>query len=866
MAAEVALQGGLKLGGSQSESEVLLEETAEALHANMDFDGVYDLRPLLAAVARGRVLQPLHLNGAGSGDSPAPQFPRLCFLGRGIRGAAPQLLRAIRHCIQGKDGRILDQASPRLAEVRAKRQANLQALRSGMEEWARKLHQQGVSERAQVVMRRGRSCVPVKVGRQGELPRGSVTLATSGSGSTVYMEPQPLVALNNSEALLAGQEAEEEQAVMVHLSRLVSGSSRNLKQLLKAIGALDAVNARAKHAEWMGACRPRFVTEGAALQCGCLSIPAARHPLLLEPCLPRLPEPPAAEVVDFDSTFDSPVGTVFPLEDSYSGWSSGGSSERDEEPSRQTATRRTSRPCPVDLRVPAAVTVATVTGPNTGGKTASLKTLGLMVLMAKAGLFLPLQAEPRLLWFDQVLADLGDGQSLQQSLSTFSGHIRRVRNILTAVTPRSLVLLDEVGSGTDPAEGVALAASVLHTLAGHARLTFATTHHAELKQMPAEDARYINASVEFDIATLRPTYRLLWGVAGFSNALAVAEGLGFDRSVVAEARQVAQHATVLGDSSKRAAALRESLAFELQEAESQAQAAAAARAKAEAQLQALEQEAARLAAEQDRLIKEGQSRVEESVSAVQAQVKQLLRSLEAGSLDKASAEQQLATIAGSAPNTMAATATLIGLRSDSGEYDGDGVDASLLGRTAGDTDWVPQTGETVQVLKMGGARGQVVQAGRAGGKLTVKVGSLTIQLRTSEVRPLSRQAKAAMSASLGAETKAMQLKFNSTDQSRKAARKGMELAASKSPVLIIQTAYNTADVRGMRGSEATAEVDFVLASVPGNSAVFVIHGVATGRLREEVRAFLKRHPSVERFEDEQDSAGGCTVVFLKQAT
>lgn len=169
-----------------------------------------------------------------------------------------------------------------------------------------------------------------------------------------------------------------------------------------------------------------------------------------------------------------------------------------------------------------------------------------MALMAKAGLFLPVDRDddgspspqPHLHWFDAVLADIGDSQSLQQSLSTFSGHVRRLRRVLGAAGPLSLVLLDEVGSGTDPGEGAALARAVLDALADRAGLTLATTHHAELKLAAVQDDRYANASMGFNTTSLAPTYKVSWGTAGASNALDIAQRLGFDAAVVGDARRL----------------------------------------------------------------------------------------------------------------------------------------------------------------------------------------------------------------------------------------------------------------------------------------------------------------------------------------
>lgn len=364
----------------------------------------------------------------------------------------------------------------------------------------------------QVVLRRDRQCVPVRLGRQGELPKGSLTLATSASGSTLYMEPAPCVALNNAEIALAGAEQAEEERVLRVLSDLVAQHARHISQVLQALTALDVAAARARHGAWLGARRPRFLSvEDVAVE-GPVRTAAALHPLLLQPSLPAPPIP------SFLMEQQQQAVVVVPQQQEKGGEALSGlalvpelaaasvpaplsaSSSGSRSKGAAASGSTNSLPPPpqtVDLSVPAGVKLVAVTGPNTGGKTASLKTLGLLSLMAKAGLFLPQAGQPSsaetasavqeapsppaLMWFDRVLCDLGDGQSLQQSLSTFSGHVRRIRGVLAAATPRSLVLLDEVGSGTDPAEGAALAAALLLHLAQRCALTYATTHHAELK-------------------------------------------------------------------------------------------------------------------------------------------------------------------------------------------------------------------------------------------------------------------------------------------------------------------------------------------------------------------------------------------------
>ncbi|CAI7771668.1 unnamed protein product [Closterium sp. NIES-54] len=210
-------------------------------------------------------------------------------------------------------------------------------------------------------------------------------------------------------------------------------------------------------------------------------------------------------------------------------------------------------PVPIDVTVRRGCHVVTITGPNTGGKTAAIKAVGLAALMARCGIYVLASSPARLPLFDLVLADIGDAQSLTQSLSTFSSHLVRIRSILEAATPRSLVLLDELGAGTDPMEGGALATAVLEHLAGgseegssesspvssaRALLTMATTHHGQLKTLKYRDARFENASVEFDDQRLAPTYRLLWGIPGRSNALNIAQRLGLPGDIISAAREL----------------------------------------------------------------------------------------------------------------------------------------------------------------------------------------------------------------------------------------------------------------------------------------------------------------------------------------
>ncbi|KAL4458289.1 hypothetical protein ABPG75_013154 [Micractinium tetrahymenae] len=927
MGAEVALRCALPVGRSRAQSEQLLQQTAEAQQALLEFQGAYDIRRAIDAAAQQRVLHPMVLGAVATTLGAAarlqarlqPQvaqdgsskhaFSALQELGAGIGDALPQLQQAIEQCIQPQEGRILDEASPALTEVRAARRQNRAELRAEMDRWARQLHAQGVSERAQVVVRRDRLCIPVRRGRQGELPKGSVSLAASESGNTLYMEPAPAVKLNNAEMALAGREAEEEAAVLRALSGLVAQHAQQLHSVLTAITALDVASARARHAAWLGATTPpRFLSAEEAVAGGPVRLPRAWHPLLLQPCLPPLPTPPLTEEVqqqmDAQELQSGPLAELAlvpelaaaanpkPIgEVGGSAPKRGGKGGSSDDADAGSSGSRPKPPQPVDLTVPSGVSVVAVTGPNTGGKTASLKTLGLQCLMAKAGLFLPQappeqqgvgaqqaqqdapqRAEQALLWFDRVLADLGDGQSLQQSLSTFSGHVRRIRNVLAAATPQSLVLLDEVGSGTDPAEGAALAAALLERLQRQAALTYATTHHAELKELAGTAPGFVNASVEFDVASLRPTYRLLWGAAGESNALAVAQGLGFAPAVVAAAREVAQELHHSSRSAgQRSQLLQASLLEQLEEARVLASEAAAGRATAEAAAAAAQRELD-AAKQQQAALSKAASEAKGAGPAAQQRVSRVLADARAGRIDLREAEERLRELEReAAPPDSSAAVKLFGLRAAAKDGDS-GLEEDRSSTAEG---WTPSEGETVRVLKMGGATGKVVSSSaRTGGKVSVRVGSLTVELRLSDLAPAAGTAAAAGQprAARPAGGKSSGGSGGGSGGSLKAAAKQLRARGSldsgsedegPSQAITIQTSRNTLDVRGMSGEEAAAEVQAAVLSAPSGWVLFVVHGVGRGLVRAAVLEQLKRLPRVKRYETEENSKGGCTVVTVK---
>ena len=327
----------------------------------------------------------------------------------------------------------------------------------------------------------------------------------SGSGATLFIEPLAIVDLNNRwrEAQLAEQE--EIHRILAALTGLVAAAGGGIVRTVEALGDLDLIFAKARYAQRTARRRARAHSVQASLP----GRPAA--PRAVKAAERGRPGGrPAGPAVFHPGTTLAFIKARHPLLDPLT-------------------------VVPVDIYIEDDYFIILITGPNTGGKTVSLKTTGLLTLMAQAGLAIPADEGSKVSVFEQVFADIGDEQSIEQSLSTFSSHMTHIVDILARADKRSLVLLDELGAGTDPEEGAALAQAILKTLLSAGITTLATTHYSELKVFAHTTAFVANASVEFDIETLSPTYRLSIGLPGRSNAFAIARRLGLAQEIVGQA-------------------------------------------------------------------------------------------------------------------------------------------------------------------------------------------------------------------------------------------------------------------------------------------------------------------------------------------
>ena len=753
------------LPDSLPESLILQARTQEMasldglLDGGLSFQGVGDLDVILLRCSKGGVASGEELLAVADTLGAArrlrrqiddPELRPVCTALLVDVATLPELEQRLKFSIE-EGGRIADRASSELEglrrqwqELRSRRRDKLQDV---IRRWSVHLQDTVIAER------HGRPVLAVKAGAGGQCP--GMVHDSSASGSTVFVEPKSVVDLGNRLADLDGRIREEEQRVLAELSAAVADQVDGLFALMSVLLQLDLALARGRYGQWLGAVPPRLEATGEAP----FTLQNLRHPLLV--WQERKEQGPSVVPVSVD---------VSP-----------------------------------DLRVVA------ITGPNTGGKTVTLKSLGLAALMARAGLWLPCTGHPTLPWCAQVLADIGDEQSLQQSLSTFSGHVKRIGRILDAIRSGpapALVLLDEVGAGTDPSEGSALATALLRTLADRARLTVATTHFGELKALKYSDPRFENASVAFDSETLSPTYHLLWGIPGRSNALSIATRLGLDELVIAEARSLL---SPRGDG--EANTVIRGLEEQRQRQQAAAEDAAALLARTELLHEELlkrwERQKQHSAERQER----GRQRLETSIRSGQKEVRQLIRRLRDEQADGETARQ--------AGQRLRKLEDRHRPEPETRQHQG----------------WRPQVGDRIRLLALGKAA-EVLAVSDDGLQLNVRCGLMRSSVELSAVESLDGRKP---------EPPAPVVQVR--------ARRGSGGAQ-------VRTSRNTIDVRGMRVHEAEAAVDDVLRVA--NGPVWVIHGIGTGRLKRGLRDWLASLPYVERVVDAEqgDGGSGCSVVWV----
>jgi DNA mismatch repair protein MutS2 len=789
-----AAAGALPLFDTPEQAAARMHEVTEARHlmsieAAMPFGGIRDVVTHVARAGKGGMLEAEELIDVGHTARGLGRLRRHLD-SYGHQGETPRLadiaavIADLRHVYQpildsfDDAGRLADHASEALGPLRRKVAQIAGQLEQRIRAYVEDQRNTRFLQDRYFTTRDDRYVVPVRLEARSQV-RGIVH-GTSQSGRTLFIEPEPVVELQNALRLAQCEVEDEERRILTELSALVAREEHALRQGIDAATVLDVIDACARMADDLIAAVPAISAQRR------VSLLHARHPLML-------------------------------LAD---------------------------RPCVPNDIVLAPGTILILSGPNAGGKTVALKTAGLCALMTRAGLHLPVESGSEMAWFTSIHSDIGDAQSIENDLSTFSGHLANLRQYLAEADAGSLLLIDEVAVGTEPEQGAALAQAVLEALAERGAAAIVTTHYERLKALGASDPRFANASVGFDLERMEPTFRLHLGVPGSSGALAVARRMGLPAAVVdaAEAMLGQRRASIeellatLSDERRKLVEEREALGRARADAE-------AARAEADAARRAIR--------ERERKLQEGAHseavaalrQARDELDRVRAEIKRRVKvTAQAAQADKADRQSEIKALEGK----LKAIADAVGEHAP-GKALPEGV-RPVTGALA--------PGMAVYVASLGN-RGQVVEPPQRG-RVTVQIGTMRTTVAVGDVLLDTRGGRA--SAAPAARPAA--------GKHGHRAEPAMAPAAAPPPGddMVLRTNDITVDVRGERAEEAVQAVDRFIDQclLSARDVVFVIHGHGTGALRSAIRSHLEGHHAVTRWRPGQRAEGGdgVTIAWL----
>ncbi|MBK6792586.1 MAG: endonuclease MutS2 [Anaerolineales bacterium] len=685
------------------------------------------------------------------------EFPRLCLIAEGLpetHGIVDAISR-----ILSERGEVLDSASVKLADIRRNLRVAHDRLMSRLQKYVTDTRTSSMLQEAIITQRDGRYVIPLRAEFKGRIK--AVIHDQSSSGATLFIEPLPIVEANNEIRELQLAERDEEWRILAEVSSVVGAHASELKYGVENLAVLDLAFAKAKYGEELRASEPELRNAESKMQNAekqsSIKLLQARHPLL---------DPDMVVPVDVDP---------------------------------REGTR-----------------AIVITGPNTGGKTVSLKTVGLLVLMAQSGLHIPAQSGSELPFFKSVYADIGDEQSIEQSLSTFSGHITNIIRILKQIDNRSLVIFDELGSGTDPQEGAAIARAILTHLLEVGVMTLVATHYPELKTFAHSTEGVVNASLEFDIKTLRPTYKLTIGLPGRSNALAIAQKLGLSQSIIESAR------AEINPLDLRADKLLDDIRKERNRTSREREKLEKQRAKLEAQNLELEKRLEKIEDERRETIAKARAEGELEVALLKRNLDSLKSQLKKASQPLTAIraiEERMEKLEEKAEAPVERRQTADGIRQSA-------VSGQL------------RLGEKVTVSSLN-AEGVVTALGESDAE--VQIGTIRVRAKMSDL--IRRQ-----TADDRPQKEKPKQQPSSTVNRPSSVSPGMEV-----------------DLRGLMAEDALDKMERYLeqAYLSGLPWVRIIHGKGTGKLRQAVRETLKGHTYVKSFEEGASNEGGEGVTVAK---
>ena len=737
-----------------SEARQLLSE-----HADVSIGGARDVRPQVELAGRGGMLGAEELMDIKSTLLSARDLHRffskltgeLPILKANAAELSPPegLIEAISRVLSEK-GEVLDNASEKLAILRRDLKAANAKVIARLEHILNDPGSQRMLQEPIITLRHGRYVIPIKAEAKSRMR--CVVQDQSASGSTLFVEPLAVVEMNNQWHEMELAEQEEVRRILAELSTLVGGRTRAIQTVVRALALLDLSLACARYADAIHASEP--LLHGSMKDEPLIRFTQARHPLL------------------------DPKTVV-----------------------------------PIDFALEGGTHALVITGPNTGGKTVTLKTAGLLVLMAQSGLHIPAQSGSQTCVFKDVFADIGDEQSIEQSLSTFSGHITNIVRILGSANQATLVLLDELGAGTDPQEGSALARAILAYLLRRKTPCLIAPHYPELKAYAHTTPGALNASVEFDPNTLKPTYRLLMGLPGRSNALSIAQRLGISDEIIHEAREM------VDPSELRAEDLLDDIQRQLAQAR-----------KERAEAESAYEDAALLKKElEDKL-----AHIESDRLAVLEMARQ-------------QAQEELETLRMEISNLRSRAADIAPSRAEKKRLREDITE--LESRTTAPVEAQRNRKEKPRPLRVGDR--VYVRSLRSDGTIAAILGD-EVEILVGKMRIKTDPALIERSRHAAEQVDEAPTRMDTGSQRTKAIffpSPGMEL-----------------HIRGKRADEALAELERYLeaAYAAGLPFVRIVHGKGTGTLRQLARQALNESPLVNRWETALDSEGGegVTVAHL----
>jgi DNA mismatch repair protein MutS2 len=779
-----------------------------------------DLDAILAALAiEGRPLEPLRLigladflesieNARAAIRRTAPAFPALRAVVE-MTASFKTEIAEVREKIDASGG-VVDNASAelrslrdRVRRLRGRLQGLLESFVRG-KETARYLQEQIVTDR------NGRYVLMIKAEHRAAIP--GIIHGSSASGATLFLEPLSTVELNNEIVALEEQEAEEVRRILLALTNGFRGRPADIQRTVDSAIELDVIQAKAEFSRLIGGNEPAISPDGA------LELRSARHPLLIAALAARLID--RSRRADSGNSRNGDPGSDF-----------------DEPADAARGTKPVTgriEPVPVDILLTPPTTVLMITGPNTGGKTVALKTAGLLALMAQAGLHIPAASGSRLPVFRSVFADIGDEQSIAASLSTFSWHITNIASMDRRLSLPALVLLDEIGVGTDPVEGGALGMAIIDHFRRRGALVIATTHYEALKSYASTTEGAVSAAFGFDPETFAPTYHLAYGSPGRSLALEISGRLGLNPVILTAAR------ANISDREAQLAAHLKKVDEDLRELEHEQRLVAREREamhEAEARLRTREvtlrerEEAAKRRFDQQ--IDEQLRNARREIDAVVDDLKRRVAELAA----RASCEHRGAALSTGDTGAVRSDA-LNALDQAASRIRGSGAEGSpVTDRHSPEkvTQGSPQVGDRVAVGSLG-LDGRLVML--SGTDAEVDVQGKRLRVPANELRLVSRGTAASAAGRVN-----IHLQFRDD---------------TPSDLNVIGCTVDEALSRTEKFLDDTLLTD--------QRTVRVIHGYGTGQLRRALAEFLQRHPLVARFAaaPQEQGGGGVTVVELKE--